>query len=544
MRTLGFWLKALGVSIGAFALAGFGFDLENGGLEDTTVYVVGMLLAIGGGLAWAGSQWHASLVPDDGDYQRGFRRLRPGKNTRWLPHKDWRDFPDPVPEVRDLLGDPVVDIPSGDVPPDENLRRLWLVRANLAIYLDDKTAKARRRFAGVGTVAVASLGLACGVLLMIDPVGPALGERTTLAGMFSTAFLLWPFARSLLGYTKGSHLVSRRREALQEEETRLMALDAMRPGGPIGGSAVTGTTPYVPPSLAQYRQEPATEEPLEPPPVVPAAEPPAIAVRAGPSTLSRLGYTLKVLAVVVACGAFFVVGHGAQNGHDPRETWTWFAILGAAAVGLAAPGQHWHVTRTSLSLNFAQRPGTRPFEPDQDREWLPNEAWPEFPDPLPDVPDVIGDPSSDIPAGQVPPDDTLRRLWLVRAQLVVHLSEDTVRNRTKSFPQTASSTAAVLSCVTIIMVGLSGRSYDEPWFLGALFAGLFMLVPSVWTMLAFREGFELVTLRREALQAEERRLIECDQRRRTGPLGGPPLRDSAVAPYVPPKIRLRRLSRG
>lgn len=75
-----------------------------------------------------------------------------------------------------------------------------------------------------------------------------------MPGVLAMFFLLWPFTSSLLTYTEGFSLVSRRKQALQLEETRLMALDAMRPGGPIGGPAVqAGELPYVPPSLEAYR---------------------------------------------------------------------------------------------------------------------------------------------------------------------------------------------------------------------------------------------------------------------------------------------------
>jgi hypothetical protein len=262
VRILGFWLKALALFIGAWAFALLGSDIENGSFDQEAPGALFGLAIIACCSWWAGSNWHESWKPDDDDHLYGTRRFRAGKNAQWLPRSEWRNFPDPLPKVPNPLGDPVEDIPRSDVPPDENLRRLWLVRAHLVVHLNKKTSRARRRFPGPGTLAVASIGLAWFVLMMIMRADPATGEKWVLSGLLGTAFLLWPFTHSLLGYMNGSRQVAQRRRALQEEEARLMAHDAMRPGGPIGGRGlpVGGTTPYVPPSLAQYRREPVTEE--------------------------------------------------------------------------------------------------------------------------------------------------------------------------------------------------------------------------------------------------------------------------------------------
>jgi hypothetical protein len=82
------------------------------------------------------------------------------------------------------------------------------------------------------------------------------GEKTVMGALLAMFFLLWPFTSSLLAYTEGFGLVSRRKQALQLEETRLMGLDAMRPGGP---AVQARELPYVPPSLAAYRSIGADE---------------------------------------------------------------------------------------------------------------------------------------------------------------------------------------------------------------------------------------------------------------------------------------------
>lgn len=54
----------------------------------------------------------------------------PGPGAGWLPPQAWAQLPDVQPR-RPRLGPPA-PAPSADVPPDARLRRLWLVRAELA----------------------------------------------------------------------------------------------------------------------------------------------------------------------------------------------------------------------------------------------------------------------------------------------------------------------------------------------------------------------------------------------------------------------------
>jgi hypothetical protein len=533
VRLLGFWLKVLAGLVGALGFGLLGFGIETGDLGEDLVMSSLVLMLIAVGLYAAGRHWHESGSPIEYDStdRSSSRRFRPGKNAGWLPHLAWRDFPDPLPRVPHVLGDPARDIPSGQVPPDENLRRLWLVRAQLAVLLDKKTAKARRQFAGPGTVVVASIGMACSVTMMALRTDPFTGEKWLLAGGFCTAFLVWPFARSLLGCMQGANLVSQRTRALQEEEARLMALDALRPGGPIGGEAVSDAAPYVPPNLAEYRQLPVADE----------EEPEQFVNPPRRLTLRDLGLALKVLAVATMCGAFFVLGYGIENELYPDFFWAWFAILAAGTVGLATPGYYWHKSKNVLALDIARRPGTLPFEPAEDREWLPHEAWQEFPDPLPDVPDVIGDPLSDIPLGEVPPDDMLRRLWLVRAQLVPYLDKDTVKERSQRFPQMIPGLITVIVGGTGLSAAQDAWAEGDPWFLGTLFAALYLLVQSAWLIYQYLRGFRVVQARREALRQEESKLIGRDQRRPAGPIGGPRLPNFALPPYIPPRVRPDRL---
>ena len=54
----------------------------------------------------------------------------PGPDASWLPQQAWAQLPDVQPR-RPRLG-PRPPVPSAEVPPDARLRRLWLIRAELA----------------------------------------------------------------------------------------------------------------------------------------------------------------------------------------------------------------------------------------------------------------------------------------------------------------------------------------------------------------------------------------------------------------------------
>jgi hypothetical protein len=55
----------------------------------------------------------------------------PSPGAGWLPQHAWAQLPDVLPR-RPRLG-PRPPAPSAEVPPDARLRRLWLVRAELAL---------------------------------------------------------------------------------------------------------------------------------------------------------------------------------------------------------------------------------------------------------------------------------------------------------------------------------------------------------------------------------------------------------------------------
>ncbi|MEV4313836.1 hypothetical protein [Actinocrispum sp. NPDC049592] len=256
MGILGFSFKVLGAVVGALACIVLGLGIQNGEGEDVW-YGAAMMLVFAWGLAAAGASWHkrVPLLDSDVAERAGTRRFRPAKQRGWLPHEAWLDFPDPLPYTPDIIGDPAVDIPEGEVPPDENLRRLWLVRAKLAVHLDKREVRARARFRRGPTIALSAAGIAGGLVLALSGVDPETGENRTLAGLLVAAFLLWPFGRSLITHMEGLSLVARRENALRQEETRLMASDATRPAGPLGGDPVQPGTPYTPPRLSMYRGE-------------------------------------------------------------------------------------------------------------------------------------------------------------------------------------------------------------------------------------------------------------------------------------------------
>ncbi|RSM82155.1 hypothetical protein DMH04_26065 [Kibdelosporangium aridum] len=250
-------MKVLAALLGVFVLVKVGYDIENDFPSgNTSPAVVAFPLVIGMVLALYGFKWHDPESVSDWDVagRLGTRHFRPSRNPQWLPHEAWFEFPDPLPDVPDVTGVPETDVPEGDVPPDHTLRRLWLVRAQLAAHLDARTARARRKFPGIGALAVASIGLAGCVSLAVIGAQQHPGQRFVLGPVLACGFLLWPFAQSLLSYTEGFTLAAKRRRALQQTEARLMEMDGKRPGGPLGGPAVrAGEFPYVPPSVPPGR---------------------------------------------------------------------------------------------------------------------------------------------------------------------------------------------------------------------------------------------------------------------------------------------------
>jgi hypothetical protein len=260
VRILGYWMKVAAALLGAVTCYMLGFDIQNGYEGPETWQTATIMFVLATVLGVQGSKWHtsASLLESDVAERQGTRRLPPGRKVVWLPPEVWQEFPDPLPGVPDVITNPATDMPSGDVPPDENLRRLWLVRAQLAVHLNKAEARARSKRPGAAGAAMATAGMLLLGLVAVTDDGA--GEKSVMAALLAMFFLVWPFASSLLACTEGFSLVSRRKQALQLEETRLMELDALRPGGPIGGPAVqAGELPYEPPSLAAYRPAGADE---------------------------------------------------------------------------------------------------------------------------------------------------------------------------------------------------------------------------------------------------------------------------------------------
>ncbi|ALG05916.1 hypothetical protein [Kibdelosporangium phytohabitans] len=256
MHALGFWLKVVAAMVAAFGLAGLGFDVENGYADGGSWTAFVLVEAVATGLALLGRRWHEaeSVRWLDVADRPGTRRFRPSANARWLPRGAWLEFPDPLPEVPDVTGEPEIDIPDEGVPPDHTLRRLWLVRAQLAAHLDQPTARARRKFPGARTLAIASAGLGVAAVFVVGGSLDTTSERFVLGPTLACVFLLVPFTRALLAHTEGFALVAKRKRALQQAEARLMEMDSKRPGGPLGGPAAgAGEVPYTPPTVPPER---------------------------------------------------------------------------------------------------------------------------------------------------------------------------------------------------------------------------------------------------------------------------------------------------
>jgi hypothetical protein len=253
--------KAIAVLSGALAGFGWGFELDNGwpGGEGSKIGLA-IMASVAVALGALGYRWHKPKSALDFNVARrpGRRKFAPGRDRQWLPKTVWREFADPLPGVPDISGQPQFDVPDGKVPPDETLRRLWLVRAQLATFVEARTAQERAQVPGVWSTALTGIGMTTAVYMIISGVDADTGESLRLGGLFSGVFLAWPFGRSLLAITESTRLMSRRKKALVREEARLMALDEQRPGGPVGGEAFPKNSlaarrlrlvPYVPPEV-------------------------------------------------------------------------------------------------------------------------------------------------------------------------------------------------------------------------------------------------------------------------------------------------------
>lgn len=261
MSTLGNLFKAIAVLCGASAAFGWGFELDSdwsGGQESKISIAIMASVAVA--LGALGYRWHKPESALDFDVSRrpGRRKFAPGHDRKWLPKNVWREFADPLPGVPNISGQPQLDIPDGKVPPDETLRRLWLVRAQLATYIEARTAQERAHVPGVWGTALTGIGMMTAIYMIIAGVDAETGESLRLGGLFGGVFLAWPFGRSVLALSESSRLMSRRKKALIREEARLMALDEQRPGGPLGGEAFPTSSlaagrlrlvPYVPPEV-------------------------------------------------------------------------------------------------------------------------------------------------------------------------------------------------------------------------------------------------------------------------------------------------------
>gem|GEM_PF-6231300 len=158
---------------------------------------------------------------------------QPGEG--WRETRDWGCFADSVPSAprpRSWIGP---FLPASPVPPDEILRRLWLVRAELTVYYRFGRYMFRH-LAVYGFVVCCFLGLllaAVGIDSLLNQqgrIGIALGVLA-----FAAAIPTYLNARTLVGDTVATY---RRQRALEAEQRRLMDLDAARPEGPAGGPAV------------------------------------------------------------------------------------------------------------------------------------------------------------------------------------------------------------------------------------------------------------------------------------------------------------------
>ncbi|MGH4015366.1 MAG: hypothetical protein ACRDSL_15865 [Pseudonocardiaceae bacterium] len=125
--------------------------------------------------------------------------------------------------------------------------------------------------------------------------------------------------------------------------------------------------------------------------------------------IRRLGGSLLVVVGILGTGLTGLAVAQAVSGEDVTAS---VVVIGTCAlITLGAVYGAWVLLRRR-----GERDGPiLGWEPGPGHEWLPPEAWADLPDVLPNRPRLGPRPPN--PVGAVPPDETLRRLWRVRAEL-------------------------------------------------------------------------------------------------------------------------------
>lgn len=233
MRAWGRPLKIVALIGGWLAAAALAEALDNGDAGNWGLaagFGIGSLLVAALGYRMAGPQRKVLVRP----VHTGSLDFAPRDGEGWRPAEDWRLFPDPVPHAPIPLAWANPAPPDGEVPPDEVLRRLWLVRAHLMTYL------ATFRYAFNGRDALLPVPAVLAEVVFIGYGVSALGsdEDNARISLFCAVVTLWPLVRSCTPMVRGMIVSYRRYFGLHREQKRLAALDGQHPGGPLGGPDV------------------------------------------------------------------------------------------------------------------------------------------------------------------------------------------------------------------------------------------------------------------------------------------------------------------
>lgn len=186
--------------------------------------------------------------------RRGTRRptleWEPGGGDGWLPQQAWAELPDVLP--RRLRLGPRPPSPSAGVPPDGLLRRLWLVRAELAF----DQAGGMRTGTFAGWILMLALS-ACPTLLVGAML--ATGDFTVRDRAGMAPILAWLIVGTVLSAERASRN-PRRHFELRRLQRQLESAYAATPGSiPAGPTVRLGDptpcyAPGGPPELASPRQ--------------------------------------------------------------------------------------------------------------------------------------------------------------------------------------------------------------------------------------------------------------------------------------------------
>lgn len=246
MRVAGFVLYVIAFGLAEFCCLGLSAALGDDANPVAGVLLGGMVV-VALGLAGAG-------------YALRRQARRPPTTTlafevsahhEVLPARSWRELPDPVPAAPRPASWHAPRLPDCPVPPDELLRRLWLVRAHLATYL----TRSGRVLRAVGAILLVVVLFATAGLLGLVAGDPETDAEQHLAALLGAGLNAGVAVLLAVTLTVEVTAGGRRLRALQAEQHRLSTLDATRPGGAIGGpdivvgSAVVDPSGYLPPAV-------------------------------------------------------------------------------------------------------------------------------------------------------------------------------------------------------------------------------------------------------------------------------------------------------